>query len=107
VADHVLLVCTELYRKKVRQKVAAYDGLGVCWEANLIYNQLYIAKLNTTKFVPLLFSRSDEKFIPGPLQGAAYRFRFGFEGRLLATLRVPDWTASSDLSSAGKRTVTD
>ena len=74
VADHVLLVCTELSWKKVRQKVAAYEGRGVCWEANLIYNRLYVAKLNTTKFVPLLFSRSDEKFIPGPLQGASYCF---------------------------------
>ncbi len=34
VADHVLLVCTELYWKKVRQKVTEYEGLGVCWEAS-------------------------------------------------------------------------
>src|SRR5271166_410250 len=74
VADHVLLVCAEMYWKKVRQEIAENEGLGVLWEANLIYNRLYIAKLNTTKFVPILFSRSDEKFIPGPLQGAAYRF---------------------------------
>src|SRR5208283_5659478 len=64
-ADYVLLVCTELYLKKVHQEVAEDEGRGVCWEANLIYNRLYIAKLNTTKFVPILFSRSDEKFIPG------------------------------------------
>jgi hypothetical protein len=74
VADYVLLVCTERYWKKVRQKVAADEGLGVCWEANLIYNQLYIEKLNTTKFIPILFSRSDEQFIPGPLRGAPSRF---------------------------------
>jgi hypothetical protein len=29
VPDHVLLVCTELYWKKVRQKVEPYEGLGV------------------------------------------------------------------------------
>jgi hypothetical protein len=74
VADYVLLVCTRLYWQKVRQKVPADEGLGVCWEANLIYNRLYIAKLNTTKFVPILFFRSDEQFNPGPLQGAPYRF---------------------------------
>jgi HEAT repeat protein len=73
-ADYVLLVCTELYLKKVHQEVAEDEGRGVCWEANLIYNRLYIAKLNTTKYVPILFSRSDEKFIPGPLEGAPYRF---------------------------------
>jgi hypothetical protein len=73
-ADYVLLVCTELYLKKIRREVAEDEGRGVLWEANLIYNRLYIAKLNTGKFVPILFSRSDEKFIPGPLQGASYRF---------------------------------
>jgi hypothetical protein len=73
-ADHVLLACTELYLKKVRQEVAEDEGRGVCWEANLIYNRLYIAKLNTTKFIPILFSRTDERFIPGPLEGAPYRF---------------------------------
>lgn len=46
-ADHVLLVCTELYLNKVRQKVPNDVGHGVCWEANLIYNALYISKLNT------------------------------------------------------------
>ncbi len=73
-ADHVLLVCSELYLRKVRQEVSPDQGRGVCWEANLIYNRLYIAKLNTSKFVPVLFSKSDERFVPGPLQGAPFRF---------------------------------
>jgi hypothetical protein len=30
-ADHVLTVCTELYRKKIRQEVAEDVGQGVCW----------------------------------------------------------------------------
>jgi hypothetical protein len=46
-ADHVLVICTELYLKKVRQKVAANEGRGACWEANLIYVLLYQIKLNT------------------------------------------------------------
>jgi HEAT repeat protein len=69
VADFVLLVCTELYWKKVRQKVPADVGQGVCWEANLIYNWLYERKLNTTKFIPVLLSPKQERFIPGPLKG--------------------------------------
>jgi len=28
-ADHVLMVCTELYRKKIRQEVAEDEGQGV------------------------------------------------------------------------------
>jgi len=55
-ADYVLLVCTELYLKKVRQKVAAGEGLGVCWEAGIIYALLYRVKRNTTKFLPVVFS---------------------------------------------------
>jgi TIR domain len=69
VADYVLLVCTEFYWKKVRQKVAEDEGLGVCWEANIVYNRLYIAKLNTTKFISVLFSPADKPFIPSPLGG--------------------------------------
>lgn len=73
IADHVLLVCSELYLKKIRQEVPSCVGRGVLWEANLIYNRLYLAKLNTTKFVPVLFSPDDERFVPTPLQGT---FRF-------------------------------
>jgi hypothetical protein len=68
-ADYVLLVCTELYLKKVSQKVAEDEGRGVCWEANIIYALLYEKKLNTTKFLPVLFSTTDRRFIPTPLGG--------------------------------------
>src|SRR5271167_592115 len=44
-------------------------GQGVCWEANLIYVLLYEKKLNTTKFLPVVFSPADKDFIPTPLQG--------------------------------------
>jgi purine-nucleoside phosphorylase len=69
-ADHVLLVCTELYLNKVRQKVPNDVGHGVCWEANLIYNALYLSKLNTRKFIPVVFTDSERQFIPTPLRGA-------------------------------------
>ena len=69
-ADHVLLVCTELYLNKVRQLVPNDVGHGVCWEANLIYNALYLSKLNTRKFIPVVFTGSEKQFIPTPLRGA-------------------------------------
>ena len=68
-ADYVLLVCTELYLKKVRQKVAEDEGQGVCWEAGIIYTLLYRLKRNTTKFLPVVFSAEHKNFIPLPLQG--------------------------------------
>jgi len=72
IADHVLLICTELYWKKVRQMVGDGVGPGVCWEANLIYNHLYVTRLNTAKFVPILFSNGLARFIPTPLKGAPH-----------------------------------
>jgi HEAT repeat protein len=63
-ADHVLMVCTELYHKKVREKVREDEGQGVCYEAGIIHVLLYRQKRNTTKFLPVLFSPADEQFIP-------------------------------------------
>jgi HEAT repeat protein len=68
-ADYVLMVCTELYLKKIRQQIAEDEGLGVCWEAGIIYSLLYRVKRNTTKFLPVGFSPEDKGFIPLPLQG--------------------------------------
>jgi hypothetical protein len=68
-ADYVLLVCTELNLKKVRQQVGEDEGRGVCWEANIIYSLLYERKLNTTKFSAVLFSPPDRHFIPPVLKG--------------------------------------
>lgn len=68
-ADYVLLVCTELYLKKVRQEVPNDVGHGVCWEANLIFNALYLSKLNTSKFIPVALTDAERRFIPPPLKG--------------------------------------
>lgn len=68
-ASHVLLVCTQLYFRKIRQEVAEDEGLGVCWEANIIYSLLYERKMNTIKFLPVVLSASDRRFIPRILKG--------------------------------------
>jgi hypothetical protein len=68
-AGYVLPVCTDLYWNKVRQKVPNDVGHGVYWEANLIYNALYLGKLNRTKFVPVVFTDSEKSFIPNPFEG--------------------------------------
>ncbi|HVJ58249.1 MAG TPA: hypothetical protein VM574_10475 [Terrimicrobiaceae bacterium] len=66
----MLLLCTELYLSKVRQKVPNDLGHGVCREANLIYNALYISKLNTRKFILVVFTDPERQFIPTPLRDA-------------------------------------
>ncbi|MBI1313317.1 TIR domain-containing protein [bacterium] len=40
-AQKVLLVCTETYLRRVRKEEVEGVGRGVCWEANLIYAELY------------------------------------------------------------------
>ena len=68
-ADYVLLICTETYYKLVYKEGGPGKGLGVCWEANLIYNLLYKEKLENNKFIPIVFDQQDQQYIPLPLQG--------------------------------------
>jgi hypothetical protein len=67
--DFVLMVYTETYHKRVHKKEEPDKGFGVCWEGNLIYNLLYQAKLENTKFIPVIFDKKDKAYIPLPLQG--------------------------------------
>ena len=68
-ADFVLVVCTENYLKR-------YDGLeekgkggGAKWEGAIISQQLYDAEGQNTKFIPVVFTNDDLKFIPVEMRG--------------------------------------
>lgn len=67
-SDFVLVVCTETYYNRT----AGDDekGMGIKWESTLIYQQLYNAGANNTKFIPVIFKDGKIEFIPEPLQGA-------------------------------------
>jgi WD40 repeat protein/GTPase SAR1 family protein len=73
-ANFVLMVCTEIYYKRVHKKDDPDKGFGVCWEAGLIYTLLYKAKMENTKFIPVIFDKNDQQYIPLPLQGSTYYF---------------------------------
>jgi hypothetical protein len=66
-ADFVLVICTEPYYRKVADEVPQGTGLGVVWEAKLIYQQLYDNPAND-RFLPVVFRQGDVRFIPTPLQ---------------------------------------
>ncbi len=68
-ARFVLMVCTETYLRRVTGEEEPGAGRGVCWEANLVYNDLYILKVTTSKYVPVVFSDDDAKHIPPVLKG--------------------------------------
>lgn len=69
-SDFVLVVCTETYYNRVMG--TDESGNGIKWESTLIYQQLYNAGANNTKFIPVIYSDCKFENIPEPLQGATF-----------------------------------
>lgn len=67
---YVLMICTETYYKRVMGEETPDIGHGVKWEGNLIYQHIYNAGSQNIKFIPVIFSPSDRKFIPASVQGS-------------------------------------
>ena len=68
-ADFVLMICTSKYRLRVENKDEPARGHGVVWEASIIYNHLYRAKMISPKFIPVLFAGSSVHDVPMPVAG--------------------------------------
>ena len=66
-SDFVLMVCTEIYFRRVMDKEEPGKGLGVRWEGRLIYHSIYKGEMRNTKFIPVLFEAGDSSHIPGPV----------------------------------------
>lgn len=71
-ADFVLMVCSDLYRKKVEGEVGTDVGLGVKWEGNLIYQYLYDSGAVNKRFVPVLFADGQIEHIPRAVRGSTH-----------------------------------
>ena len=67
------MVCTEPYYRRVMGEEEPGAGLGVKWEGKLIYQHIYDADAQSTRFIPVLFDTDWVKHIPTPLQDATYR----------------------------------
>ncbi|WDN87863.1 hypothetical protein BuS5_00831 [Desulfosarcina sp. BuS5] len=70
-ARFVLMICTESYYKRVMGEEEPGKGHGVRWEGNLIYQHIYNAGTENTKFIPVIFDTQHRAYIPTPLQGAS------------------------------------
>jgi len=68
-ATHVLIVCTETYLQRVNLRETQGRGLGATWEGNLVILATYAAQGFNDKFIPVVFSPADQKFVPDFLQG--------------------------------------
>ena len=69
-AGYVLLICTELYRKRFLGLEEFGKGRGVKWEAKVIQNILYYEEINTG-FIPVIFNDSDSRLIPETVREAS------------------------------------
>lgn len=69
VADSVLMVCTETYRRRVNGDEQQGKGLGVLWEAQIIRHCLYDTGGVSDKFIPVLFSDASPEQIPMLIKG--------------------------------------
>jgi SEFIR domain len=67
--EFVLVVCTETYQRRFLGREEPDKGKGADWEGSLITFELYHARSETNKFVPVFFNRQDESFIPRLLSG--------------------------------------
>jgi tetratricopeptide (TPR) repeat protein len=72
-ARYVVLLCTETYRRRFLGYEPAGIGRGVKWEGGLVQRIIYNEEGNR-RFIPALFARDDERFIPETVQGATRVF---------------------------------
>jgi len=71
-SQFVLVACTETYQRRYEGKEEAGKGLGGQWEGFVITLELYKKAAKNDKFIPLIFSAGDAKYIPDELIGATY-----------------------------------
>jgi len=82
-ADYVLVVCTENYQKRYEGTEGAGRGAGAKWEGGIITQELYEAEGRNTKFIPVVFSPQDTRYIPIELRSATFHIldtEEGYEG---------------------------
>jgi hypothetical protein len=66
-AEFVLMIFTETYQRRFEGNEETGIGLGVSWEGTIIRNDIYKAQLRDTKFIPVVFSRSDLGYVSSEL----------------------------------------
>ncbi|UOQ43573.1 TIR domain-containing protein [Halobacillus salinarum] len=71
-SDFCLLICTELYYKRVMGIEEEGRGLGVRWEGHLIYQHLYQSGTKSAKFIPVVFEEKDLEYIPAPIRSYSH-----------------------------------
>jgi hypothetical protein len=68
-ARHVLVVCTEQYRRRVMREEEAGAGRGATWEGAILTNEIYNSTGGQSKVIPVVFSKDDVRHVPYFLEG--------------------------------------
>jgi hypothetical protein len=71
-SDFVLIACTENYYRRFRGHEEHGKGLGARWEGFVITQDLFDNASDNRKFIPILFSDEDARFIPEILRSATH-----------------------------------
>ncbi|MCJ8268794.1 MAG: toll/interleukin-1 receptor domain-containing protein, partial [Psychrosphaera sp.] len=68
-ADYVLVICTKTYLRRLMQEEDEGLGFGCRFEGKIIYNIIYNQASLNNKFLPVLFDKADEQYIPDLISG--------------------------------------
>lgn len=71
-ADFVLIICTEIYKKRVMDEEEEGKGQGVKFESTVIFNKICSEDSKNRGFIPVVFDRNDIQNIPVILDNATY-----------------------------------
>jgi hypothetical protein len=63
-AEFVLVICTERYLNRYEGSEEKGIGVGAKWEGVIISQELYESEGRNSKFIPIVFTRDETKFIP-------------------------------------------
>jgi cold shock CspA family protein len=72
VAQFVLVVCTEKYHRRSRNRVQTGTGKGVKFETLLTYQYLFDSDSQSNRLIPIVFEPTDTEHIPRPLKSFQY-----------------------------------
>jgi len=68
-ASFVLMICTPVYKERIEApETNPHAGVGVCWEADYIYNELYQSKGHNEKYLSVLLEENGRESIPDRLR---------------------------------------
>lgn len=82
-ADFVLIVCTEVYERRFEGNEETGRSAGAKWEGAIVTQQLYEAEGSNIKFIPVVFSAEDTRYIPLEIRGVTFHIvenDKGYEG---------------------------